>query len=183
MLEHDLIEAIIQLPTDLFYNTGITTYVWILSKNKRTERKGKIQLIDASNIYHKLRKPLGNKKNEFSPRDRAEITKLYANFKENEYCKIYDNEEFLYREYTVMQPLQRSYAITQERIDDMLSDGTLSYLYDESKVYELENMSELSGKEQINSKKTKRSMMLLLRHCKTIFQKKLISIQKHLHQF
>ena len=148
LLEHDLIEAIIQLPTDLFYNTGITTYVWILSKNKRAERKGRIQLIDASNIYHKLRKPLGNKKNEFSPEDRVEITKLYANFKENEFCKIYNNEEFLYREYTVMQPLQRSYAITQERIDDMLSNGTLSYLYDESKVYELENQPELTGKDK-----------------------------------
>ena len=148
LLEHDLIEAIIQLPTDLFYNTGITTYVWILSKNKRAERKGKIQLIDASNIYHKLRKPLGNKKNEFSPKDRVEITKLYADFKENEFCKIYNNEEFLYREYTVMQPLQRSYAITQERIDDMLSNGTLSYLYDESKVYELENQPELTGKDK-----------------------------------
>ena len=148
LLEHDLIEAIIQLPTDLFYNTGITTYVWILSKNKRAERKGKIQLIDASNIYHKLRKPLGNKKNEFSPEDRAEITKLYANFKENEFCKIYDNSEFLYREYSVMQPLQRSYAITQERIDDMLSNGALNYMYDESKVYELENQAELSGKDK-----------------------------------
>lgn len=174
LLEHDLIEAIIQLPTDLFYNTGITTYVWILSKNKRTERKGKIQLIDASNIYHKLRKPLGNKKNEFSPRDRAEITKLYANFKENEYCKIYDNEEFLYREYTVMQPLQRSYAITQERIDDMLSDGTLSYLYDESKVYELENMSELSGKEQNKLNKFKEN--------KTIYDAIVTALQNNISE-
>lgn len=70
LLENDLIEAIIQLPTDLFYNTGITTYIWILSKQKRDERKGKVQLIDASQIFHKLRKPLGNKKNEFSPEDR-----------------------------------------------------------------------------------------------------------------
>lgn len=77
LLENDLIEAIIQLPTDLFYNTGITTYIWILSKQKRNDRKGKIQLIDASQIFHKLRKPLGNKKNEFSPEDREKITKLY----------------------------------------------------------------------------------------------------------
>lgn len=84
LLENDLIEAIVQMPTDLFYNTGISTYVWILSKNKREERKGKIQLIDASGICHKLRKPLGNKKNEFSPEDRAKITKLYADFQENE---------------------------------------------------------------------------------------------------
>lgn len=147
MLENDLIEAIIALPTDLFYNTGIATYIWVLSKNKRRERRGKIQLIDASGFYSKLRKALGNKKNEISPENRTEITKLYADFAENEYCKIYKNEEFIYREYTVMQPLQRSYAITGERIEVMLSKGSLSSLYDQAKVDELENMEELSGKD------------------------------------
>ena len=63
LLEQDLIEAIIAMPTDLFYNTGIATYIWVLSKNKRPERVGKVQLIDATGIFHKLRKPLGNKKN------------------------------------------------------------------------------------------------------------------------
>ena len=147
MLENDLIEAIIALPTDLFYNTGIATYIWVLSKNKRRERKGKIQLIDASGFYSKLRKSLGNKKNEISTENRSEITKLYADFAENEYCKIYKNEEFIYREYTVMQPLQRSYAIIGERIEAMLSKGSLSSLYDQAKVDELENMEELSGKD------------------------------------
>lgn len=148
MLEKDLIEAIIALPTDLFYNTGIATYIWVLSKNKREERIGKIQLIDASQIFHKLRKALGNKRNEISPEDRSTITKLYANFEENEHCRIYKKEEFIYREYTVMQPLQRSYAITEERIAGMLSKGSLSSLYDEAKVNELENAEELTGKEQ-----------------------------------
>lgn len=138
MLENDLIEAIVAMPTDLFYNTGIATYVWILSKNKRPERKGKIQLIDASQISHKLRKPLGNKKNEFSKEDRIEITKLYANFEENELSKIYDNTEFIYREYSVMQPLQRSYGFTEERIQNMLQSGTLKSLWDDAKVAELE---------------------------------------------
>ena len=147
MLENDLIEAIIALPTDLFYNTGIATYIWVLSKNKRRERKGKIQLIDASGFYNKLRKALGNKKNEISSENRTQITKLYADFAENEYCKIYKNEEFIYREYTVMQPLQRSYAITGERIEAMLSKGSLSSIYDQAKVDELENMEELSGKD------------------------------------
>ena len=144
MLEknNDLIEAIIAFPTDLFYNTGIQTYVWILSKNKRKERRGKIQLIDASTICHKLRKGLGYKKNEFTPEDRKKITELYVNFEENEYVKIYDNEEFIYREYTVMQPLQRSYAINEERIDSMLQNGALNSIYDEGKVYELENSVE-----------------------------------------
>lgn len=143
-----MIEAIIALPTDLFYNTGIATYIWVLSKNKRAERKGKIQLIDASSFFHKLRKSLGNKKNEISPEDRSYVTRLYADFVENEYCQIYANEEFIYREYTVMQPLQRSYAITEERIEGMLSKGSLNSLYDEAKVLVLENAEELSGKDE-----------------------------------
>lgn len=147
MLENDLIEAIIALPVDLFYNTGIATYIWVLSKNKRPERKGKIQLIDASSFFKKLRKALGDKKNEISPEDRTAITKLYAEFAENEYCKIYPNEEFIYREYTVMQPLQRSYAITAERIEAMLSKGSLSSLYDQAKVDEIESLEEPTGKD------------------------------------
>lgn len=139
LLENDLIEAIVQLPVSCFYNTGLVTYIWVLSKNKREERKGKIQLIDASNIFHKLRKPLGNKKNEFSPEDRKQITEIYASFKENEYCQIYDNTEFIYREYTVMQPLQRSYSITDESINNMIQMGTLNNLYDESKVLEYQD--------------------------------------------
>ena len=149
LLESDLIEAIIQLPVDSFYNTGIATYIWLLSKNKRPERKGKIQLIDASAICHKLRKPLGNKKNEFLPEDRATITKLYSDFVETDIVKIFDNTEFLYREYAVMQPLQRSYSITEDSIQAMLQTGALSSLYDEAKVAELEEKGvAISGKEQ-----------------------------------
>lgn len=154
MLESDLIEAIIALPTDLFYNTGIQTYVWILSKNKRDVRKGKIQLIDATGIYHKLRKGLGYKKNELSPEDRKKITELYTNFEENEFVKIYDNREFIYREYTVMQPLQRSYAITEDRIESMIQKGVLSSIYDEGKVYELENSIETDAKKKAKELKT-----------------------------
>lgn len=148
MLESDLIEAVIALPTDLFYNTGIATYIWVLSKNKRPERKGKIQLIDASTFFKKLRKALGDKKNEISPEDRSAVTKLYADFAENEYCKIYRNEEFIYREYTVMQPLQRSYAITEERIQAMVGKGALDSLYNEVKFADLELMEERDGKAQ-----------------------------------
>lgn len=148
MLEQDLIEAIIALPNDLFYNTGIATYIWIISKNKRPERKGKIQLIDATAIYHKLRKPLGDKKNEITPEDRSIITKLYADFVENEHSMIFANSDFIYREYTIMQPLQRSYAITEDRIISMVGKGCLSSLYDEAKVNELEDAEELTGKDQ-----------------------------------
>lgn len=119
ILQNDLLEAIIALPTDLFYNTGIATYIWVLSKNKREERKGKVQLIDATSFYTKLRRALGNKRNEIGPEERKTITELYANFEANEYCKIFDNEDFMYREYTVMQPLQRSYAFSAERIEKL----------------------------------------------------------------
>ena len=146
-LEEDYIEAIIALPTDLFYNTGIATYIWILSMNKRKERKGKIQLIDATSICHKLRKPLGNKKNEISPEERAKIVELYTNFEENDLCKIYPNTEFIYREYTVMQPLQRSYAINDERIEQLLLSGTLNTLYDAAKIAEIEEKEEPTDKE------------------------------------
>ena len=145
----DLIEAIIALPTDLFYNTGIQTYVWILSKNKRADRRGKIQLIDASSICHKLRKPLGNKRNELSPEDRNRIIHLYSDFEENEFSKIYSNTEFIYREYTVMQPLQRSYSITEDSIQAMLQGNALKTLWDEATVNELEDKGVvISEKEQ-----------------------------------
>ena len=150
ILKQDLLEAVIALPKDLFYNTGIATYVWILSKNKRPERKGYVQLIDATSIFHKLRKAAGNKKNELLPEDRSKIVKLYTAFEENEYCKIFKNEEFMYREYTVMQPLQRSYAITKERIQQMLADGTLNSVYDPAKVDELEEQgAQISVKDKM----------------------------------
>ena len=148
VLENDLVEAIIALPTELFYNTEIATYIWVVSKNKSPERKGKIQLIDASSIYHKLRKALGKKKNEITPGDRSAITKLYADFKECEDSRIFKNEDFIYKEYAIMQPLQRSYAITEERIQYMLQSGSLSSLYDEGKANELQDAEELTGKEK-----------------------------------
>lgn len=146
LLENDLIEAIIAMPTELFYNTGIATYVWILSKNKRQERIGKIQLIDATEIYHTLRKSLGNKRKEFTGEDRKTITKLYSDFVENDKSKIYDNEEFIYREYTVMQPLQRSYAINKERIENLETSGKLNSFYDKTKHDEILEKQETSEK-------------------------------------
>lgn len=101
-------------------------------------------------IFHKLRKAAGNKRNELLPEDRSKIVKLYTAFEENEYCKIFKNEEFMYREYTVMQPLQRSYAITEERIQQMLADGTLNSVYDPAKVDELEEQgAQISVKDKM----------------------------------
>ena len=146
LLENDYIEAIIAMPTDLFYNTGIATYVWILSKNKSQKRQGKIQLIDATEIYHQLRKSLGNKRREFTIEDRKKITELYANFEENELSQIHPNEEFIYREYTVMQPLQRSYAINEERIENLETSGKLNSFFDQGKFEEILEKAELNEK-------------------------------------
>ena len=120
-----------------------------------------MQLIDATSFFVKLRKSLGNKRNEISAENRKDVTKLYADFTENEFCKIFPNTEFMYREYKVMQPLQRSYAITEERIEKMLADGALSGVYDESKIYAWENSDEeLSAKEQAKLKAMQNSKPL-----------------------
>jgi type I restriction enzyme M protein len=129
LLEQDLLEAIIGLTTDLFYNTGIGIYIFILSKNKRPERRGKVQLINAVNYWKQLGKSLGKKRREISREDMRTITELYADFKETKDSKIFDVNEFLYREYTVYQPLQRNYAITKERIEKMTASGCLDSIY------------------------------------------------------
>lgn len=157
LLENDYLEAIVAMPTDMFYNTGIATYIWILSKNKSTDRKGKVQLIDASNIYTDLRKPLGNKRRRFAPQDREKIVQLYADFVENDLSQIHSNTDFIYREYTVMQPLQRSYGITKDRIENMLQNQTIKNLYDEAKVQELEATDKLTAKEQKKLDKYKKN--------------------------
>lgn len=145
ILEADLLEAIIALPTDMFYNTGIATYVWVLSNKKDAERKGKVQLIDGSNLYSKMRKSLGSKRNEMSEDDIALITRTYGNFEvmdareldkpadvksnrgrqsatpKNESAKtfsskIFNSYEFGYRRVTIERPLRLSAQVSDERI-------------------------------------------------------------------
>lgn len=104
VIENDLLEAVIALPNQLFYNTGISTYVWVISNKKPAERKGKVQLINAIDFSKKMSKSLGNKRNEISNKQIAEITKIYGDFKPNEYSKIFDNKEFGYAKVTVERP-------------------------------------------------------------------------------
>ncbi|HIJ87005.1 MAG TPA: SAM-dependent DNA methyltransferase [Desulfuromonadales bacterium] len=111
VLENDLLEAIIGLPTDMFYNTGISTYVWIVSNRKPEARKGKTQLIDASSFWQKMRKSLGSKRKELSEEHIAEITKLFGGFVETEadgkpISRIFSNGAFGYRTITVERPLR-----------------------------------------------------------------------------
>ena len=108
IIENDLLEAVIALPNQLFYNTGISTYVWVISNKKPAERKGKVQLINANDFSKKMSKSLGNKRNEISNKQIAEITKIYGDFKPNEYSKIFDNKEFGYAKVTVERPERNS---------------------------------------------------------------------------
>lgn len=107
ILENDLLEAIIALPNDIFYNTGIATYIWVLSNKKEgTIREGKVQLINANGLYEKRRKALGNKRNDISEEQIAEITRTYGDFKESEISQIYDTTDFGYTKITVERPLR-----------------------------------------------------------------------------
>ena len=105
ILENDLLEAIIALPNDIFYNTGIATYIWVLSNKKSEWRKGKVQLINANGLFEKRRKALGNKRNDISADQIAEVTRIYGDFIENDISKIFNNEEFGYIKITVERPL------------------------------------------------------------------------------
>tara|TARA_R110000868_G_scaffold258137_14_gene515465 strand:- start:9015 stop:11306 length:2292 start_codon:yes stop_codon:yes gene_type:complete len=148
ILEADLLEAIVALPTDMFYNTGIATYIWVLSNKKEKQRKGKVQLINGVNLYSKMRKSLGSKRHEMSEDDIAEITKCFGKFEEVKTqtldkpqeqksnrgrqsanpkaedektfsCKIFDTHEFGYRRITIERPLRESYQFSDERIEEL----------------------------------------------------------------
>jgi type I restriction enzyme M protein len=117
IIENDWLEAIAALPDQMFYNTGISTYVWIVTNRKRSERRGKVQLINAADLFQKMRRSLGNKRNELSDEHIAEITRIYGEFKECERSKVFDNEDFGYRQITVERPLRLSFQVTPERIE------------------------------------------------------------------
>ncbi len=106
IMENDLLEAIVALPNDIFYNTGITTYIWVLTNKKDLRRKGKVQLINANHMYEKRRKSLGNKRNDIPAHAIEEITKVYGEFRETEISKIFHNEEFGYSKITVERPMK-----------------------------------------------------------------------------
>lgn len=151
LIEEDLLEGIVALPDQLFYNTGITTYIWILSNRKNDDltkgslRKGKIQLLDATKFCVKMRKNLGNKRNEISESQIAEITRLYGDFRENEYCKIFDLADFGYHKITVEQPLKLNFMISADRINNIYNESAFAKLYDEEAYMELSRKKDKKG--------------------------------------
>jgi len=105
IIENDLLECIVSLPDQLFFNTGISTYIWVVNNKKSERRKGKVQLIDGSSFFKQMKKSLGNKRKEITEGNRNTILENYLNFEENEYSKIYPNEFFGYTKVTIEQPL------------------------------------------------------------------------------
>jgi type I restriction enzyme M protein len=128
MLENDWVEAIVALPTDLFYNTGIHTYVWVLTNRKHRSRQGRVQLIDASSarFWQPMRKSLGSKRREISEKGRAEIIQLYHDLiHDGEMAKVFPTTAFGYREIRVERPLRLAFEVTPERLDALESDRAL----------------------------------------------------------
>ncbi len=119
IIENDWLECIIALPKNIFYNTGIPTYVWIVSNRKPEHRKGKVQLINALELYEKLRKNLGQKNCELNARHIDQITKLYLDFKETDISKIFPNEYFGYHKITVERPLRLSAQFSEEALQPL----------------------------------------------------------------
>lgn len=148
VIENDLLEAVIALPDQLFYNTGIYTYLWILSNKKSQARQGKIQLIDATSHFQKMAKSLGNKRNELSSEHIADITKIYADFEHNgtsamikdkhgnaKICsKIFDNREFGYLKIVVECPLRLNFLANDERIDRLWEQSAFVNLAKSKKI-------------------------------------------------
>lgn len=186
MLENDLVEAIIGLPSQLFYNTDIAIYAFILSKGKRQERKGKVQFIDATDMWTPLKRSLGKKRREISKDQIRLITEVYADFapckktqwneKRKHECKIesrvFDREEFLYKEWSVYQPLQRRGSIDETSIEALQASTYFianTNIFNEAKLEELEDTNPRSAKDekaykkQLKGKKFTETVIVALR--------------------
>lgn len=128
IIESDWLEAIVALPTEMFYNTGIATYIWILTNRKRRERRGKVQLINATDLFVKMRKSLGNKRNELSDGNIAEVVDLYGDLTKNGRSKLFNNSDFGYHQITVERPLRLAFQVTPERIAALKEEGAFQKL-------------------------------------------------------
>lgn len=200
LLENDYVEAIIALPNQLFYNTDIGIYIFVISRNKRLDRRGKVQLINAVDMYKPLRKSLGKKRREIDLESRKEIAKIYADFKENENCKIFPNEEFMYKEYVVYQPLQRTGRLDLEAIEELEKSDLFtqnSNIFNQKEFEELIEMNprdkecEKKYQKYINGQKFTKEVINLLKKNATndrfndysVFEKKIKSILRNVEGY
>jgi type I restriction enzyme M protein len=150
VLEKDLLETIVALPDQLFYNTGINTYLWFLTNRKSDERKGKVQLIDARTFFTKRRKSLGNKRNDLvnKPADKKEgICEIYTAFEDGEYSKIFNTTDFGYRQITIERPLRLDFQVSDERLEKLKNEKAFEKLKPAAQTALLEHLKAYPHKE------------------------------------
>jgi type I restriction enzyme M protein len=133
IIENDWLEAIIGLPDQLFYNTGIATYIWVLTNRKSSARKGKVQLVNGVELFQKMRKSLGNKRNELGKEHIQTLAKTYGEFLTSDIAKVFDNEDFGYRRITVERPLRLNFQASSERIERVKEEAAFAALAKEKK--------------------------------------------------
>jgi type I restriction enzyme M protein len=133
VMESDWLEALVALPEQMFYNTGIATYIWVLSNRKAPERRGKVQLIDATSFWVPMRKSLGDKRRQIPPEKAAEILSLLEAFAESEHSKIYPTTHFGYRQITVDRPLQLNFQASPDRIERVKAERAFQKLSESKK--------------------------------------------------
>ena len=149
IFENDYLEALIALPDQLFFNTGIGTYVWVLTNEKTPQREGKVQLIDAREEYVGMRKSLGNKRHTLPEESINKIINTYKDFTESDKVKIFDNEDFGYTKITVERPMQLNYQVTPERLENLYSYAQFKKLAEsKSEDPEIKMAEEEEGKKQ-----------------------------------
>lgn len=163
LIESDIVDAIVALPTNMFYNTGIATYMWILDNHKPTERRGKIQLIDATARWAKLSKNLGSKNREISQSDRDYVVKLYDQFTETEESKILAPEDFGYWEITVEQPLRLRFDVTSDAIDAALITKAVLKLVDTDRATVRAGLESLGGRSWTNREDFTKDLRLAIK--------------------
>lgn len=198
IIENDWLEAIVQLPNDVFYNTGITTYIWIMTKNKAPHRRGKVQLIDASQMYEKRRRSIGNKRNDITEECREVVVRAYGEFLNKEYrlgdkvceSKIFDNEDFGYYKITIERPLRLNFKIDDERIVRLYEETAFKNLAKskkkgESGVKEIEEGEKLQEEiietlKSMKSDKVYRNRDEFTKYLKDSFKKKGLSVKANI---
>ena len=146
IIENDYLEAIIALPTDMFYNTGIATYIWIITNQKTPQRKGKVQLINAVDFHVAMIQSLGSKRKEISDQQIEEITQLFGDFEDvRDRVKVFDNVDFGYQRITIERPLKRNFQVCEDRIEILKSARSFARLPQEQQQRILEVLATLEG--------------------------------------
>jgi type I restriction enzyme M protein len=145
IIENDWLEAVVALPDQLFYNTGISTYFWIVTNRKSPERRGRVQLVDAREYWVKMRKSLGEKRKEISPEQIDEITRLYADFTQGEKVKLFPNEAFGFQRITVERPLRLRWEVTEDTATRLAQTKPWEKMDTGSRNLVADRLAELSG--------------------------------------